>query len=129
MNLTSHPHYFPYSHNSSKHCKFCDKCVEDFDHHCKWLNTCVGKKNYRCVPYDDTISYFNCSLFLVVNRHFLLLVAAVTLQSLLALTLSCIYIVELYVWPHEFHHRSKISHIFVSNQLYASFFYRQRFLS
>lgn len=31
----------------SMHCKFCNKCVDHFDHHCMWLNTCIGKANYK----------------------------------------------------------------------------------
>lgn len=29
----------------SRHCNFCDHCIQDFDHHCIYLGCCVGRQN------------------------------------------------------------------------------------
>lgn len=33
--------------NKVFHCKFCDICIEGFDHHCPWTGKCIGKKNFK----------------------------------------------------------------------------------
>lgn len=63
----------------TSHCKYCDSCVEKFDHHCFWIGNCVGKNNYH----DFFIFLINLLIFdflkfvisiitgiyLICNRH------------------------------------------------------------
>ena len=29
------------------HCKYCDYCVDKYDHHCPWIGNCIGKLNFH----------------------------------------------------------------------------------
>lgn len=74
---------------TSKHCRTCCKCVEDFDHHCRWLNHCVSDRNYT-----------HFAVFLSMTASFLLL------QS----CLSLYYIVEFFAAPATFMRRVRLGY-------------------
>ena len=42
----------------TSHCKYCDSCVEGFDHHCFWIGNCIGKNNYH--------DFFNFLIILLI---------------------------------------------------------------
>jgi len=31
----------------TRHCNYCNKCVQGFDHHCTFINNCVGYRNHK----------------------------------------------------------------------------------
>lgn len=41
------PRCITYVKASTKHCYYCNKCVENFDHHCIWIKNCIGSKNFN----------------------------------------------------------------------------------
>jgi hypothetical protein len=53
---------------NSKHCKKCNKCIENFDHHCNWLNNCIGKYNYTF--------FYTLLLILILNFFFISIICA-----------------------------------------------------
>jgi len=49
-----------------KHCRFCNKWVENYDHHCPWINNWVGLKNHNLF-YIFLVTLFS---FLIYNIAF-----------------------------------------------------------
>ncbi|KAG5492676.1 hypothetical protein JKF63_01255 [Porcisia hertigi] len=76
----------------SSHCRFCDVCVEEFDHHCVVLGSCVGKRTFRFFG-----GFFITTSFLTVYmciRSFVVIVStdfkpAYEQPNLIWLAMSC----------------------------------------
>eukprot|EP01103_Thecamoeba_quadrilineata_P002226 TRINITY_DN1221_c0_g1_i1.p1 TRINITY_DN1221_c0_g1~~TRINITY_DN1221_c0_g1_i1.p1 ORF type:complete len:469 (+),score=52.63 TRINITY_DN1221_c0_g1_i1:311-1717(+) len=49
----------------TKHCPFCDRCVEKYQHHCTWTNNCVGRKNYPA--FYAFLVFLSIDIILVVS--------------------------------------------------------------
>jgi len=32
---------------NTRHCNYCNKCVQGFDHHCTFVNNCLGYRNHK----------------------------------------------------------------------------------
>jgi palmitoyltransferase ZDHHC1/11 len=59
-------HCDSYCWGNSKHCKVCNRCVNNFDHHCMWFNNCVGDRNYKYF-FISIISTFSYGLLIIVH--------------------------------------------------------------
>jgi hypothetical protein len=56
------------------HCKYCNICIEQYDHHCPWLSKFIGKKNLRlfyafAASIPATLFYFCYLVYLLISTQ------------------------------------------------------------
>lgn len=54
---------------NSRHCYFCNKCIEEFDHHCFWINNCIGKNNINIFLLFITDILINVIFCVVISSY------------------------------------------------------------
>ena len=47
QNYCSNCRIYYNSNSKVSHCRFCNVCIEGFDHHCVWVGKCIGKNNLK----------------------------------------------------------------------------------
>ena len=56
----------------SSHCRYCDHCVEEFDHHCFFMGNCIAKHNHK-----SYVLFLCTGLLNIVETQFLSLIYAI----------------------------------------------------